>query len=164
MKIINYLKHKSTAQIIYIILSLAALIALCSYIFSLSAETAEVSSQTSEGVIAFLEKLFGYAFTQDEIRTAAHFCEYALLGFLFINFFYSVKPKIYFIHAVIISWVYAWTDETHQLFVEGRAFQISDLFVDLGGIILGCIAFTILIAIIKKIIEHRKKKAGAPAK
>lgn len=163
MKIINLFKTKSTLQKVYIILSLIAVTALCCYIYYLSAETADVSSQTSEGVIAFLERLFGYAFTQDEIRTAAHFCEYALLGFLFINFFYSVRSKIYYIPSALISWVYAWSDEIHQLFVDGRAFQFSDLAVDLGGILSGCLAFTVLAAIIKKIAEHRKEKNGITA-
>lgn len=154
------MKKKTAKQIIYFIVSLAALIALCSYIFSLSAETAEVSSETSEGVIAFIEKLFGYAFSQDTIRTAAHFCEYALLGFLVINAFFSYSYKIRYILSPLLAWGYAWTDEIHQLFVEGRAFQFTDLAVDLGGIILGCIAFAVLVAIIRKIISKKEKKAG----
>jgi len=39
--------------------------------------------------------------------------------------------------AVLLSMLYALSDETHQLFVPGRAFQVVDLVVDLGGILTG---------------------------
>ncbi len=37
--------------------------------------------------------------------------------------------------------LYAISDETHQLFVIGRAFQWSDLALDLGGSVLGVLAY-----------------------
>ena len=40
-------------------------------------------------------------------------------------------------NAIFWSFIYAITDEFHQLFTPGRAWQFSDLVVDLIGIVLG---------------------------
>lgn len=39
--------------------------------------------------------------------------------------------------ALVICAVYAATDEFHQLFVDGRGFQFSDIFLDFCGALLG---------------------------
>ena len=43
--------------------------------------------------------------------------------------------------AFALSGLYALSDEIHQHFVPGRAFEWSDLALDLGGSVLGVVAF-----------------------
>lgn len=127
----------SSKRKIYIFFSAAATGALMLLIFMLSAQTAADSSQTSGYFIALIFDFMGKLFTQDQIRTFAHFCEYACFGFLVCNLCNAVLFKIKPIICILLSWLYAWSDEIHQIFVDGRAFQLVDLAVDLGGIILG---------------------------
>lgn len=135
---------------IYIVVSAAALFAVLVTIFYLSAQTAKESSGTSGGLISWLKDALNIEFSQDFIRTVAHMCEFAGLGLLVQNMEFSLKSKTKPLLCALLSWAYAWTDEIHQIFVDGRAFQFSDLFVDLAGIILGVAAFNIVYILIKK--------------
>ena len=69
-----------------------------------------------------------------------HLIEYAILGSLIIMANQKVRLTI------LIGYLYACTDEVHQLFVPGRTGKITDTLVDLIGIIIG-------IFIIKKLIS-----------
>ena len=40
-----------------------------------------------------------------------------------------------------LSALFAISDETHQLFVPGRAFELSDLALDLGGSVIGMVTY-----------------------
>lgn len=130
-----------------IILSWAAVIACMAVIFSFSAQTAGESSEVS-GWLLFIMKL---NVSQDFIRTCAHFLEYAGLSVLIFNALYQTfgdfKPVISF----IISAAYAVSDEIHQLFVEGRSFQLSDIAIDSLGAASGIIVLIILIKLVSKI-------------
>ncbi len=87
-----------------------------------------------------------------------HFLEYAVLAFLlsralyftfssklsnpsnpkgFLNIFGLKSLTAQQLLSVLLSMLYALSDETHQIFVPGRAFQVIDLVVDLGGILTG---------------------------
>lgn len=143
---------------IYIVISAAALLAVLVTIFYLSAQTAKESSGTSGGLISWLKDVLHIDFSQDFIRTVAHMCEFAGLGLLVQNMEFSLKDKTSPFLCALLSWAYAWTDEIHQIFVDGRAFQLSDLFVDLAGIILGVAAFNIVYTLIKT----KKKKSVSP--
>lgn len=150
---------KKKSQIIYFCLSLALLLLMLGLIFYLSSQTADESSATSGGVIDLIYKLLGISPEQEIIRTLAHFCEYALLGFLFCNLLYSRYYKLKFFISTALSWAYALSDETHQLFVDGRAFQLSDLAVDFSGAALGCAVFCAFIKLIDFIKTKNKAKA-----
>lgn len=144
---------KKTGRKTYRIFSIITVIAIMLLIFLLSAQNAEQSTETSSFVVGLLARIFKNNPPHDLIRTAAHFSEYALLAFLISNALHAYKVRLFPLFAPIISWGYAWTDEVHQIFVPGRAFQLFDLAVDLGGIILGTLVFTVIIAILKKCIK-----------
>lgn len=130
-----------------IILSWALVVACMAVIFSLSAQTAGESSEVS-GWLIFIMKL---NVSQDFIRTVAHFLEYTGLAVLIFNALYQTfgyrRPFVSF----IISALYAVSDEIHQLFVEGRAFQISDIAIDSLGAASGIIVLILLIKLVSKI-------------
>ncbi len=138
----------------YKIFSAIFMIAVMVTIFILSAQNSKDSAETSGSLIALFEKLFEMGITQDTIRTAAHFCEYAGLGFSVINFLYAFRNAVSPLLTVIIAWGYALTDEIHQIFVPGRAFQLIDLTVNFFGILLGIGVFVLFILI----LEIRKEK------
>ena len=130
-----------------IIISWTLVIICMAVIFSLSAQTAGESSEVS-GWLIFIMKL---NISQDFIRTVAHFLEYTGLAVLIFNALYQTfgyqRPFI----ALIVSSLYAVSDEIHQLFVEGRAFQISDIVIDSLGAAGGITVLILLIKLVSKI-------------
>ena len=151
------MKH-SRGRKIYIILSAFALLAVLITIFILSAQNGEESSSTSGFFTRLIETILGQPANETVIRTLAHFCEFAGLGFLMCNFLFALKDKLKPFWSFLFSLVYAITDEIHQIFVPERACQLTDLAVDSAGIVLGVVAFCILI-ILKCKMQNVKCKS-----
>lgn len=91
------------------------------------------------------------------VRKLAHFSEFALLGILVLCAIRRTTPRFYAyqIHLTFLLFVPI-TDEIIQLFVPGRACQISDVFIDISGYLFGSfIALTLfhLISDIKNLIK-----------
>jgi VanZ family protein len=70
-------------------------------------------------------------------RKAAHFTEYAILGFLAARAFRtSPRPGVssrWFLISVALVVTYALLDEFHQSFVPTRTGSIFDSFIDIAG-------------------------------
>jgi VanZ family protein len=146
-------QHKK--QKIYKIISLTLLVSTLILIFYLSAQKAEDSSQSSGFLTRLLEKLLPFPVTDDSVRVFAHFAEYSFLAFLMSNTFTSFKGKPCSALSILLSCIYALSDEIHQYFVPGRACQLSDLIMDSVGIILGVFAFRLMFEAIKKLRKKR---------
>lgn len=128
-------------------------------IFWLSSRTATESSEQSGVIVEFLRKIFGdNVFTDFIVRKSAHCLEFTGLSFLFNLSLYVTKNKPSYVFAVILTSIYAATDEFHQLFVEGRSCQITDWAIDTGGAILGALGFLVILLIIKKCKKTIKAK------
>ncbi len=147
----NYSKGRK----IYIIISAVVLLAVLVTIFILSAQNGEESSSTSGFFTKLIEAVFGQSANEAIIRTLAHFCEFAGLGFLMCNFIFALKDKLRPFLSILFSVGYAVTDEIHQFFVPGRACQLSDLAVDSCGVVFGIAVFCIIVYIISE-IKHNK--------
>ncbi len=138
------------------------LVAVCMLIiFCFSAQTAEESSELSGSFILALLEWLGLELEQEVIRTIAHCLEFMGLSVLTFNATYAtwetkLTPVISFAGTVF----YAITDEIHQIFVPGRAFQISDILVDSTGALIGAIASLIILKIILTIKERRNKNGN----
>lgn len=139
-------------KIIYRVISLVALLAVMITIFCLSHEDATESKETSIAVASWFGDLLGNI-PDDVIRTIAHCIEFAALGFLVYNALYSFKGFISPLISIGLAFTYSVSDEIHQYFVPGRAFQLIDLAVDLTGIVIGTLAIFILLKLITK---HKK--------
>jgi VanZ family protein len=85
-------------------------------------------------------------------RKSFHIIEYFILGNLFY-FYFSLKftQKKTIIFSIILTLLYAMSDEWHQTFVFGRDGRIRDVVIDSIGILLAM--FLIL-----KIKQWKKKK------
>ena len=77
-----------------------------------------------------------------------HLIEYAVLGILLL--YASRNTKI----AIIITYLYACTDEIHQWFTPGRSFRLTDTLIDLIGILIGVFSFFL----IKKLFTDSSKR------
>ncbi len=92
------------------------------------------------------------------LRKFAHASVYFILYMLILNLIYQVKQEYKFTYCMIsimVCFLYACTDEFHQLFVDGRAGLFSDVLIDT----LGATVSFIFVEIIYKIITliHQKK-------
>jgi len=65
-----------------------------------------------------------------------HIILYLIFGFLcFRAFFFSNLRSRLFFSVIMFSFIFAISDEIHQLFVPGRSFSMLDLLADFIGII-----------------------------
>lgn len=142
------------------ILSWILVIAWMIFIFYMSNQPANISNEQSDFVLNLIKNLgidinniyIDLAITI--IRKGAHFSEYLILSLLYFNLlrFYINKNKA-LVLSIILCFLYASTDEFHQLFVEGRAGRFTDVLIDTSG------AFTasILVLLLNKILKKRAK-------
>ncbi len=142
-------------------------------IFFFSAQNGNTSSETSGGFAEFLAKICypDFASFSDSkklsvlsncqfiVRKAAHFSVYAALGFFCTLPLLHYKRLLFFKRicaAVLISAVYALSDEFHQYFVPERSCRITDVLIDTCGALTGALCFSILVYFIKKIKFQKK--------
>ncbi|WP_163195786.1 VanZ family protein [Clostridium thermarum] len=122
------------------------LIAWMIIIFLFSQQPADVSNENNEFIVYIFDLLgidlngaFG-AFTDFVIRKAAHFTEYFILYILFFNVFNEKNSLTRaLIYSLVGVFLYACTDEFHQLFVPGRSGKAVDVLIDTTG---GLVALT----------------------
>ena len=117
-----------------------------SVIFSFSNQTADNSTDLTVGlldrVLSFLhledlESLINMLFTP--VRKMAHYIIYLILGLLMLNFIkeFDLSLKEMIIASLLICIMYAVSDEIHQIYVDGRAGRVIDVFIDTLGSITG---------------------------
>ena len=134
------------------------LIAWMILIFVMSNQPAKVSDSQSIGVLDLFLKLginingtFG-SLANFVVRKCAHFLEYmilALLAFNVLKLYYNIK-KVY-IMTIVLVFLYACSDEIHQLFVLGREGAIRDVIIDTCG--------GSLLVLIRVLVSHLKSSA-----
>ena len=128
-------------------------------IFALSHQPSEESGELSRNVMSLFARIFT-AFVDfighETFRSIAHGIEYCGLSLLLFNALYqtTLKPRIFLPFA--ISVFYSLTDEIHQIFIDGRAFQLTDLAVDALGSIVGVAAGYTIYKFINYIISRRR--------
>lgn len=127
-----------------------------SIVFQLSNQQSNKSTGLSQRITKIFVSEEKVEIVEPYIRKIAHLSEYALGGILFLSFFltydYSDKKRI--LLSLLFGTGYATLDEIHQLFIDGRAGQIKDVYIDTIGVLIGiCIAM-----IIYKISKQNKEK------
>ena len=131
-------------------------------IFLFSAQNAEQSGNTSTGIVRWVVGLLYSGFEgfppekQAEIlhlfqllvRKGAHFTEYAILAALIGN---ALRPAGWkWCLPVVLSGLYAVSDEIHQAFVPGRACRLLDVGIDTAGAVCGTALFALMLYWIRK--------------
>ena len=102
------------------------------------------------------EKTLAVASLDSWVREAAHLLQFTPIGFCLYLLLstYTDKKKLqkYKIPLTLgFGLIYAISDEIHQLFSPGRAFELFDIFMDFSGVAIGCIGAIILLLIIKTV-------------
>lgn len=129
------------------IIKLMIVIFFMGLIFFFSSDSGDASSEKSDGIIIHTVQFFlGRDLTQKEkniyvekyvvwVRKGAHFTIYFLLGLSFISFLKEFQITSYHsvIYTLLFVFLYACSDEVHQLFQEGRSFQVLDIIIDSVG-------------------------------
>lgn len=136
------------------------------FIFSMSSQNSEISSNTSGETIKIILSLVPKFTEQIEkvqqqtvenlqfiARKSAHFIAYMVLGIILILLLLQFsninkKPQI----ALALCVVYAISDEFHQFFVPGRACQLRDVIIDSLGSLTGIV----LVLLCLRILNIRK--------
>lgn len=132
-------------------------IACAATIFYLSSQVAEDSNGTSYSLLDFL----GLSKELNSIiRETAHGIEYLGFAALICAFLRSMDIEVLksIIFSVLIGIAYAVTDEIHQIFVPGRAFELFDICIDSAGAAIGALLMTAFIAVIFRKSRKRKNK------
>jgi VanZ family protein len=141
------------------IIKLLLLLFWMGVIFYFSSQNGETSEELSDsllspfyflykGPLSLLRFLRRYGVY---IRKAAHFCEYALLGIL-MHLSISEYKKDAAGLSLLLSSLYAVSDEVHQLFVSERAFGLLDILIDSLGAAFGIL----LLILVKKLVSKKR--------
>lgn len=125
-------------------------------IFMFSNQTGNESAGLSLKIVSFIQDMFPFITSQDLlhflVRKAAHMTEYALLTLTFIYGYYhcQITHKKIYILSISSTFLYACTDEMHQLLIGGRAGQLTDVLIDSSGGMIALILFYIFMLYRKK--------------
>ena len=128
-------------------------------IFSFSNQKDVDSSKVSDGFIdrtvVKIYKIFNENITKEKeneiiekytypIRKLAHYTLYFILGILsfLVVKDYSINKKL-IIYSLLICFLYACSDEFHQLFIIGRSSRVLDVMIDTFGSLCGISIFYI---------------------
>lgn len=163
---IAYTPKNQKCFVVFAVLSVATMVA----IFCFSAQSADDSKALStafsgglEAVLNALKWLVGEALAvwiKTYVRKIAHFTLYALLGAFVSATFLNTKikaPAVKYLMSAGVCLFYSITDEFHQLFIDGRSGELSDVLIDFCGAVTG-ILLTALFYKIICIFSKRPKK------
>jgi len=154
MMIFSYVSHTIVnffANYGYLILS----VAIAYIIFKYSNQPATESANASHKAYAILSQLplAKAIFNVIPIRKCAHMFLYCILS-LTVFMHFRFKSEIPHIWALLSCFIYACTDEFHQLFVPGRGAVISDIGFDCIEAFIGIITTSITLRLIYKYLER----------
>lgn len=131
-------------------------------IFFFSSQVSNDSTATTNIVIDMLYKIYRVfvippkdivTFTEmvfKPVRKLAHFAEFAILGLLIYINVKDFKTNKTILLSAILSFLYAVSDEIHQIFVPGRACTFVDMLIDLSGAIVGILFIHLILKRWKK--------------
>lgn len=168
-----------TLKIIALI-SLILIIAMMAMIFAFSNQTGnksgELSGRVTEFVINTFYKNYESLSSSEQaalkgniehfIRKAAHFTLFMVLGIVLLIHVFSIfelkkKRSIYSIPIVsVLGILYAFSDEFHQFFKEGRGPQFKDVLIDSLGVLTGVLISYMLLTVIKLCIIKKNSKGN----
>lgn len=106
------------------------------FIFIMSHTVGTVSSQQSSFIADIITQYLkiDYSLLTFIIRKTAHMSEYAVLLLLLhfgITKIYTHKYSL--LISLFVTFIYACSDEIHQLFIPGRSGQFTDVLIDTSG-------------------------------
>lgn len=136
-------------------------------IFNFSNQPASVSDKLSMGVTKVIFEKISFLVPNSEkqlshlnniVRKYAHFLIFLVLGMLVMAGLSSKKKSNRstfrsVVTGILVCIFFAITDETHQLFVQGRGAQLQDMLIDTAGAMVGIGVYLI----VERAIKNRQK-------
>jgi len=101
--------------------------------------------------------------TEHFVRKLAHFCEYTLEGFL-LMLCLRVYTRRFIRHVswpILFGLLTALTDETIQIFSQGRSSLVTDIWLDFAGVMFGLLVGLFLLALWRMCVllyRHRNEE------
>lgn len=148
------------------VLLFAGLALTAAAIFAFSAQVGEVSGRMSDLIVNFIVRTVEgdaagltqtpaevYDFVSHLVRKAAHFVEFAALGFFLRLLAGSYGLRRPTRRCFLAGVVYACTDELHQLLVADRAGMWQDVLLDGCGVLAGITCAYALLVLIWRAAE-----------
>ena len=141
----------------------------CIIIFIFSSQNGEKSGLTSRGFVRKIVEITGITNDLNEeekeeviencqfvVRKLAHFSIYAILGINILGFVNTYKFKSQIEITLFSGFLYAVSDEFHQMFSGGRTASPKDVCIDTLGVLFGIGIFLL----IKKLYTTTGKDAS----
>lgn len=141
----------------YTIYRFIPMVLLMILIFVFSAMPGDESSQQSGFFVELISKTYSelstkvlspetLAFLGLLVRKTAHFSEYAVLAGSVLYAFYKIisEPKKLYLVSLLVSHLYAASDEIHQYFVPGRVCAYKDVLIDTAGALTLVIVYALI--------------------
>ena len=161
------MEHEKTSpwRIAFRVIFTIALIACIAFIFRNSLESGALSSARSQAVMQKINEILSVVnlgpLSEHTVRKLAHFAEFTLEGFL-LMLCLRVYTNRFVRH---ISWpllggmTTALLDETIQRFIPNRTSQVTDVWIDMAGVVFGALIALILLLIVRGLMAfHAVKK------
>ncbi len=161
------MEHEKTSPwlIAFRVIFTIALIACIAFIFRNSLESGALSSARSQAIMQKINEILSVVnlgpLSEHTVRKLAHFAEFTLEGFL-LMLCLRVYTNRFVRH---ISWpllggmTTALLDETIQRFIPNRTSQVTDVWIDMAGVVFGALIALILLLIVRGIMAfHAVKK------
>lgn len=160
------------------IVSVVAVVAMCVFIFCMSAQPADDSTEVSMGIVVRIvgivvpgydqmplaDQLYWQETLDHIVRKTAHFLEYTALGALMMNAVVQVARAMrvplrrsFAVLAWTLATAYAASDEIHQIFVPGRTCKLGDVLLDSVGVLLGVLIVSVVVA---RRVRRRPEQLG----
>lgn len=150
---------------LYRIILIILLIGTMTLIFGFSGQDGTqskgISTKISEGILNLSSKYRELESKEQKkilqrtnavIRKIAHFSVYTLLGILLMGLMIKTKlqNKWRITITLFIGLLYAISDEFHQTFSPGRTPKVTDVYIDMLGVILGTLVVLLVIKLYDK--------------
>ena len=161
------MEHEKTSPwlIAFRVIFTIALIACIAFIFPNSLESGALSSARSQAVMQKINEILSVVnlgpLSEHTVRKLAHFAQFTLEGFL-LMLCLRVDTNRFVRH---ISWpllggmTTALLDETIQRFIPNRTSQVTDVWIDMAGVVFGALIALILLLIVRGLMAfHAVKK------
>lgn len=91
------------------------------------------------------------------VRKMAHFSLYLVLGILVYSFIKCYKVKYPLLISITFCFLFACSDEVHQLFTPARTARFYDVLIDTTGCLCGMLLVKLFIKI-KHVIQNSRKE------
>lgn len=141
-----------------------ALVACIAYIFRNSLQTGAESSLRSQAAMQAVNETLGTIhlgpLSEHTVRKLAHFLEFTMEGFLLM-----LCLRVYTAHFVRhMSWPLllgmstALMDETIQLFIPNRTSMVTDVWIDMMGVVAGLLVALIILLIVRVVCAFARIK------